>query len=83
MLDDEEILAALDEVELGHLPDQFGGLDTELNWAGVHVRRRTAAAGVCPPSAARARASLSWTRLPVLSILPQRRTSTGVLSGCH
>jgi vitamin B12/bleomycin/antimicrobial peptide transport system ATP-binding/permease protein len=33
--DDAALLAALNEVELGHLPDQFGGLDTELNWAGV------------------------------------------------
>jgi putative ATP-binding cassette transporter len=33
--DDADIMAALHEVELGHLPDQFGGLDAELNWAGV------------------------------------------------
>ena len=33
--DDTAILAALNEVGLGHLPDQFGGLDIELDWAGV------------------------------------------------
>jgi putative ATP-binding cassette transporter len=33
--DDAALVAALNEVELGHLPDQFGGLDAELNWAGV------------------------------------------------
>lgn len=32
---DERLLEILREVDLGHLVDQFGGLDAELNWADV------------------------------------------------
>ena len=32
---DEALMEVLREVDLGHLPGQFGGLDAELNWADV------------------------------------------------
>ena len=34
-IDDEVLVAVLRTVGLAHLPDQFGGLDAELNWADV------------------------------------------------
>jgi vitamin B12/bleomycin/antimicrobial peptide transport system ATP-binding/permease protein len=33
--DEEALLEVLRNVDLGHLPQQFGGLDAELDWAGV------------------------------------------------
>ena len=32
---DEDVIGALDQVDLGHLLDQFGGLDAEVNWADI------------------------------------------------
>lgn len=32
---DETLVEVLRNVDLGHLPEQFGGLDAELNWADV------------------------------------------------
>jgi len=32
---DQTLLEILRQVDLGHLPEQFGGLDSELNWAEV------------------------------------------------
>jgi vitamin B12/bleomycin/antimicrobial peptide transport system ATP-binding/permease protein len=32
---DEKLLEVLREVDLGHLPEQFGGLDAELHWPDV------------------------------------------------
>jgi vitamin B12/bleomycin/antimicrobial peptide transport system ATP-binding/permease protein len=34
-INDEKALEALREVDLAHLPEQFGGLDVERNWADV------------------------------------------------
>jgi putative ATP-binding cassette transporter len=34
-ISDEKILEVLREVNLAHLPEQFGGLDVERNWADV------------------------------------------------
>ena len=34
-MSDEKILEVLREVDLAHLPEQFGGLDIERNWADV------------------------------------------------
>jgi vitamin B12/bleomycin/antimicrobial peptide transport system ATP-binding/permease protein len=34
-VDDEELLRYLQRVGLAHLPDQFGGLDAEINWTDV------------------------------------------------
>ena len=33
--DEETLLEVLRKVDLGHLPERFGGLDAELDWAGV------------------------------------------------
>jgi putative ATP-binding cassette transporter len=32
---DERLMEVLREVDLGHIPEQFGGLDAELHWADV------------------------------------------------
>lgn len=32
---DERLVEVLREVDMGHLPEQFGGLDAELNWTDV------------------------------------------------
>ena len=43
---EETLMEVLREVDLGHLPEQFGGLDAEAPLGGRAVGRRAAAAGV-------------------------------------